>query len=64
MFINLITKVTKEVIMQELTLQDLFKIRDALMILDRYGMVEDDLKQEVDEEIQRLSKDKVVLYAE
>lgn len=36
---------------QDLTLHDLFRIRDALAILDLYGMVNQDLKDTVANEI-------------
>lgn len=39
---------------QELSLTDLYKIRDALTILDTYGMVDEQLKQEVKSEIARI----------
>ena len=44
----------------ELKLHDLFKIRDALNILDPYGMVDADLKASVENEInERKSKGEV-----
>ncbi len=36
---------------EDLTLHDLFRIRDALAILDPYGMVDQDLKDTVANEI-------------
>jgi hypothetical protein len=37
--------------LQELSLKEVFEIRDALQILDKYGYANEQLKQEVNEVI-------------